>query len=192
MIQQATLDILDSELRREYDRYRTMPYKDRVKIFSIPNMRIDPNWSNKKFEELRGAILDWSDPIRYSEKPKFQKLIDSDEKGVYMMIVKPLNTILNLPQYVMYIGISGEKGSQRSLKDRLTDYQYLEKIKKRDSIHQMLQLYYEEVYIVYSLYKGRFEELERLEGILHEYYNPVYGKREFSPPTKAAKRAWTF
>ena len=189
MIKQATLDLLDSELRRDYDKYNNYPYDDRLKLFSH-SIRIDPYWSIQMLKGVNEDAFKWSEPIKFSDNPKFEELIESNEKGLYLFIVRPNQTILDLPQYVIYVGISGEKGSNRALKDRLSDYQYISQLKKRKALHKMLQLYYNEVYIRYSLFEGEAEDLESLETVLHEYFNPLCNTRDFIPETKQAKRAW--
>src|SRR5438034_1347998 len=116
MIKQATLDLLDADLRKDVERYNKYPFKDRHKIFSH-SIRIDPFWSNKKFSHI--TTLTWSDHFKFSEHPNFEKIIKSDDIGVYIMYVRPTELILDMPQYVMYVGISGEDGSARPLKERL-------------------------------------------------------------------------
>lgn len=54
----------------------------------------------------------------------------------------------------------------------------------------MLQMYYNHVYVQYALFDGNFQELEKLEVSLHEYFYPRFGKRDFEPETKNAQSAW--
>ena len=193
MLKQETLDLLDSEIRNDYDRYKGYPYKDRYKLFTHPTVRIDPFWAGKVYTDEISKYIDnfkWSNPVRYSEYPDFKSIIATEDIGIYIVIGKPHTLMLNLPQHVFYVGISGEDGKGRPLRDRLTDYLYFSKIKLRDNIHQMLQMYLEEAYIIYSTYKGTFEELEKLEIAFHEYLSPLYSKRDFKPETKKAKRSW--
>lgn len=187
MIKQATLDLLDADLRSHVSRYKSYPYNDRYKLFSH-FIKVDPDWSDKKYSQITG--FNWSQPFRFADHPNFEQIINSNLIGIYVMYVRPANLLLDMPQHVMYVGISGEKGSARPLQDRLMDYFYIEKIKLRENIHQFLQLYYEHVYIRYSLFSGSYQDLEELEKVLHEYFFPRFGKRDFEPETKAAQSAW--
>lgn len=187
MIKQATLDLLDADLRKDVRRYNRYPFKDRHKIFSH-TVRIDPYWSNKKFRQLRA--LSWSNDFKFSDHPNFEQIINSNDIGIYIMYVRPKNLVMEMPRHVMYVGISGEHGSARPLKERLMDYFYISEIKLRENIHTMLQLYYDHVYIRYALFNGTFQALEELETSLHEFYYPKFGKRDFEPETKASHSAW--
>ncbi len=187
MITQATLDLLDSELRKSTKRYKRMPFEDRHKLY-VHEIRIDPYLSNKMYSKIKS--LSWSQQFKYSEHPDFEKLIKSNDIGVYIMYVRPNDLIMEMPQHVMYVGISGENGSARPLRKRLNDYFYFKKIKLRDNIHKMLQMYYEHVFIRYAFFKGSYQDLEYLEKYLHEYFYPRFGKRDFEPQTKAAQSAW--
>lgn len=191
-IQQKTLDLLDADLRGHAERYYSLPYDDRYAFFShkSKNLRIDPNWSSQKFPETEQFNFDWQE-VKYSDHPDFDTLLRNDERiGIYIFWVKPPNTILDMPKYVMYVGISGERGSNRALKDRLKEYFYINKLKLRKNVHKMLQLYYEYTYISFSLLENNYEEIERLEVCLHEFFSPLYNTRDFEPPTKAARSAW--
>jgi hypothetical protein len=55
LMRQSTLDLIDSELRREYNRYQGFPYEDRYKIFTT-DMRLDPYWSSTKFQSINVSI----------------------------------------------------------------------------------------------------------------------------------------
>ncbi len=187
MITQATLDLLDADIRNDVARYNSYPFKDRHKLYSH-SIRIDPFWSNSKTAEIKPLI--WSEYYKYSEHPNFEKIIKTNDIGIYIMYVRPEHLLLEMPQHVMYVGISGEHGSARPLKERLMDYFLISKIKLRNNIHMMLQLYYDHVYIRYALFKGKYQDLEKLESTLHEFYYPKFGKRDFEPDTKAAQSAW--
>jgi hypothetical protein len=187
MITQATLDLLDADLRAESNRYNNYPFKDRHKIFSHA-IRIDPFWSNQKNAQI--TALNWSAQYRYADHPNFEQIINTNDIGVYVMYVRPQNLVIDMPQYVMYVGISGEHGSARPLKERLMDYFYISKLKLRNNVHQMLQMYYDHVYIKYALFNGNYNSLEDLESTLHEFFYPRFGKRDFQPETKAAHGAW--
>ncbi len=187
VIKQKTLDLLDASLRKDMSRYDSYPYKDRYKIFTH-DIRIDPSWCEKKYNEV--PKLSWQGPHKFSDMPNFEDIIKGNEIGIYIMYVRPNLLIEDMPQHMMYVGISGEHGSSRPLKDRLKDYFNINKIKLRENIHTMLQLYYENVYIKYALFNGNYLDLEKIEVVLHEFYSPRFGKRDFEPDTKKAQGAW--
>lgn len=189
-MKQETLDILDASLREEQNKILSMDYENRFGLFSRRHVRIDPKWSEVKYGEINLTLLNWQTPFKYSDKPNLNTLITEDKIGIYVMYVQPNNTILNMPKFVMNVGIAGEDGSNRSLKDRLKDYYRLNEIKKRTNIHRFLKMYYENVYIVYSYYDGPYEDMEVLEKKLHEFFYPLFNLRDFEPETKKAQKAW--
>ncbi len=187
MIQQKTFDILDSELRRSYNKYLNYSYDDRYKLLTH-EWRIDPYWSGTKFKEISRYNLSWSPPYKYSAQPNIDSIISTSDTGIYIFFVRPPDVILDMPKYVIYVGISGERGSSRPLKERLNDYYYISKLRLRKGIHKALQLYYEEAYFSFAFYNGA--DIETLETLLHEYFSPKWASRDYEPPTKAAKSAW--
>ncbi len=188
-VKQKTLDILDASLRTDYKRYHAYPYLDRFKIFSH-NIKIDPHWSDQKFKDIP-TNFKWSQPYRFADYPDFETIILTNDIGIYMMYVCPHNMIDDMPKHAMYVGISGEHGSARPLKERLMDYFSLPKMKLRQNIHTMLQMYLDHVYIKFCLMPNySFSDVETLEETFHEYYYPKFGKRDFEPQTKTAQSAW--
>ncbi|MDZ4147052.1 MAG: hypothetical protein U1C58_02085 [Flavobacteriaceae bacterium] len=192
MIKQTTLDILDSQLRGKYDAYLKMDKEDRYGIFSRKPIRIDPWWSNLKYQEIKDEVvnLNWSKPIKYSDLVDFKTLITEEDKGIYLLYVQPTNLILELPRYLLYVGISGVNGSERPLRERLNDYLYPSQIDKRANIHKLLQMYFEEVYVVYSYYKGDFKRLEEIETSLTEFFSAPFSDAAYEPSTKKSQSIW--
>jgi len=80
--------------------------------------------------------------LTYSVFPDFDKTIATDDIGIYLFVIRPEERILELPQFVMYVGIAGEGGSNRPLKTRLSDYYNINNIRKRKKLHSMLKKYY--------------------------------------------------
>lgn len=187
MITQATLDLLDADLRAKATHYKDLPFDDRQKLFTHP-IRIDPYRSEEKYPKI--PKLKWSKKYKFSDHPNFERIITSKQIGIYVMYIRPPNLINDMPQFVMYVGISGENGSGRPLRERLMDYFQISKLKIRTNVHKMLQLYYEHVYIKYALYNGKYSNLESIEMALHEFYYPKFGKRDFEPDTAKAHSAW--
>jgi hypothetical protein len=190
-MKQRTLDILDSSLRDGQKEFTDLPDHYRFATSTRKNPRIDPKLSEEAFLDYDSTKFKWSTPVKFADKPDFNSIIIDNKIGIYLMYVQPLNTILEMPRYLMYVGISGEKGSARPLKERLQDYLNIGQLKKRTSVHQFIQMYYENVYIVYSLYDGDYKELEEVEQTLHEFFYPLYADREFKPRTKQNRKSWS-
>jgi len=188
-MKQATFDLLDSELRAGYDKYLNLDHEDRYKLFTH-QITIDPYKSKERYNSLIPFSLTWSIPHKYSAQLDLNTIIPSNDPGIYIFFVKPPQLIMDMPQFVIYVGIAGERGSGRSLKDRLKDYFYFSKIKLRDNIHKVFQLYYEEVYFSFALYPGPVADLEVIETLLHEYFSPRWSSRDYEPETKRARSAW--
>lgn len=186
-----TLDILDADLQAHYNKYATMSYDDREKLFTH-NILVDPARSEEYWRENRSQLeaLSWT-TVRYCEAAKNGHIDDLDKHriGIYVFIARPEHQIMSLPHFVLYVGIAGEN-SNRSLRDRLRDYFRIRQIQKRENIHKFLQLYYHETYIMYTYFDGPSEDLKALEVALHEFFQPKIPIREYSPETKSARRAW--
>ncbi|MGD2085007.1 MAG: hypothetical protein PVH61_02375 [Candidatus Aminicenantes bacterium] len=182
----ATLDLLDAELNRAFEENLAKDYLDRVKLLTNA-IRIDPWWSEKKYDELQKYLpfLNWK-TLKYSPHNDIDAKINSDSIGVYFFYVMPEHTILDKPQYVFYVGIS----SKRPLKDRLKDYYNINNIKKRSNIHNFLAWHYPYVYIAFSLFDSEKGDIEMLEKILIEYFQPFINMKDFQPETMEAKKAW--
>jgi hypothetical protein len=188
MMKQATLDILDSELRRDYQRYQSMNYDDKYKLFSH-HIYIDPLKSQTYYTDIVNHNLSWLGPIKYCSLPNLDNIITEDKSGIYFFVVKPDLLILEMPQFVVYVGISGANQSFRPLRERLKDYFYFDKIKKRSNIHKMLQLYYENIYIYYAYFNNNVN-VSDIETALHEYFSPHFAKSAFDVETRNAVSAW--
>jgi len=191
MIKQKTFDLLDAHLRRENDFYNNLDFDKRQVFYTHKPYRVDPWWANKKYEALKKESFNWSKPIKYSDLIDFNKHISSNDIGIYLFVVSPKNLIFNLPQTVLYVGISGDKGKERPLKDRLNDYYQISKLEKRDNIHQLIQLYYDDLYVVYTFYEGGdYKELLKIETALTEFFSAPYSVAAYEPPTKKSRSKW--
>lgn len=191
MIKQKTFDLLDAHLRTENDFYNKLDYDKRQVFYTHKTYRVDPWWANQKYKELKRETFNWSAPIKYSDLKDFNNHISTDDIGIYLFIVSPKNLIFNLPQTVLYVGISGDKGKKRPLKDRLNDYYQISKLEKRENIHKLIQLYYDDLYVVYTFYKGGdYKELLQLETALTEFFSAPYSDAAYEPSTKKSRSLW--
>lgn len=187
-MKQATLDLLDVELRKESSRFKNYPFNVRFKLYRKEFLLDPANWE-KYYPQVNKYTYDWKE-LKFSELQNLDDIIDSEEPGIYFFCVKPPIMVYDLPIFVLYVGISNERDSNRPLKDRLKDYFYLNEIKKRKNVHIMLQMFYEHIYVVYSLLNLESSELRELEKALHGFYYPVQDRRDFPSEFKEAQKAW--
>lgn len=190
MIKQKTFDLLDASLREDNETYLHFKPEDRQALFSHKPYRIDPWWSNQKFLDLKEFPFDWSAPIKYSDWKDFKTIIPTEDTGIYLFFVAPRELIYDLPKTVLYVGISGDRESKRPLRERLNDYYQISKIRKRSNIHKLLQLYYDNLYISYSLYSGDFRTLLNVETALTEFFSAPYSDSAYEPPTRKGRSTW--
>jgi hypothetical protein len=190
MIRQKTFDLLDASLRSDNNSYLNYKPEDRTIFYSTKPYRIDPWWSNQKLLEIEKFPFDWSAPVKYSEYKDFRTIIPTEDTGIYLFFVAPNRLVYDLPRTVLYVGISGDRGSKRPLRERLNDYYKISNIKKRSNIHKLLQLYFDDLYIAYSLYSGDFKELLKLETALTEFFSAPYSNAAYEPPTRKGRNTW--
>jgi hypothetical protein len=66
----------------------------------------------------------------------------------------------------------------------------LEVVRKRKNIHQALQLYYENVWVAFSLLSLPAAQMRALETHIHDFLGPPFGKSGYSIGVKGAQNAW--
>jgi len=152
---------------------------------------ISPKYWEDYGPQISAVSLSWQ-WVRYKELNAHlgTTLKRANKSGIYLFVAKPNVTVEGLPGFVFYVGISGERGSNRPLRDRLTDYLRIESIKKREAVHRGLRQYYEYTWVCYSLVDLTFDKLMDLEKAFHGFFAPWAGKRDFPTPVKAARAAW--
>lgn len=184
----ATRDILDY-LAPEYDRFNNQPDRDYL-LKATRKIVIAPKWWKKYGKKLRKINFNWKE-IRYTNLDKYLSSSPSaaSKTGIYLFTIKPDIDINGLPGYVFYVGIAGERGSGRFLRQRLREYIQISSVKKRDKVKPMLAYYYRHVYIYYSELDDN-GQLEELEKYLHGFYMPWANDRDFPTHIKRALNAW--
>lgn len=191
MLKPATFDLLDKDLTREESDFLGIADKHRANSARI-EFKLDPTYWQRHYPEISRHNYDWKE-FKFSDQPNFVNTIPTTDIGIYMIIVKAPNLISFLPQFVMYVGISGENNSNRPLRDRLLDYYRLSQLKKRNKLYRLLGHYYHHCYIKYSLLPGiSSNDLEKLEEDFHGFFYPPAGERDFPVDLKQIKQAqWT-
>ena len=76
------------------------------------------------------------------------------------------------------------------MNQRLKDYYNLGAIKKRQNVHQMLQLYYDYVWVAFSLLSISSKKMVKLEEYIHDYLGPPFGRIGYSIEVKKSRKAW--
>lgn len=155
------------------------------------NLTISPKYWGLHGPAIEAANLRWS-WVHFKELNAHMKLKPdrADKPGLYLFVVKPVVQFEYMPSFVFYVGMSGEHGSDRPLRDRLCDYLRIDSIKKRDAVHRTLLMYYDHVWVAYASSGNSFGEIMKLEEALHGFFMPWAGKRDFPAKIKAARAAW--
>jgi hypothetical protein len=190
-VRQATLDILDASLRTGHLRYTGASVTDRV-AFYRREFLCDPTGWAALYASISQQAFTWQE-FRFRDAVANNDLdtrIPSTAPGLYIFYVRPENLVYHFPQLALYIGISNATGSNRSLRTRLKDYMNLDRIQKRQNIHQMLQLYYDHIWVAFSHLSIPAAGMLQLETDIHDFLGPPFGRSAYSPGVKAAQRAW--
>ena len=189
----ATFDLFDAPLGDAFEYCQALPdamrFENYRREFCVdpqhwrrhqpPSWTFDLAWREFRYADLRGA----SD---------VDTLIRGDDPGIYIFYARPDRVVHRFPQFAFYVGISGEGGSMRPLRERLKDYlpTALARIQKRQNIHRMLQLYYRCLWVAYALTRDHAANLEALEESLHGYIHPCFARRDFPVAVKVQQQAF--
>lgn len=191
MANNRTLDVLDSYLKDEYANWTTPGFKYRRKNYT-ESLLLDPiNWE-KYYSEIEPYELVWNE-FKYNDirdVNEIDSIVQDSKCGLYMFFIKPNRIIYDMPKHVFYIGMSGENDSGRPLKDRLKDYFNLERVKKRDAVVRMIEKYYENVYIAFTLVDQKTSVLKHIESSLIGFFWPIANKDDFPGDLKSEKKAF--
>lgn len=191
-MRQNTLDILDSFIRDEYAPLKTMSIDKLRKLLSRNFFLTTPHWDSYVTEISKRSLV-WKE-FKYTDISSGGKKIDdhikTDATGLYLFVVRPNSLIDFMPQFVLYVGISGATPSSRPLRKRLTDYFRVNDIKKRDAIRVLIQYYYEHLYIKYAEYVATPEELQKVENQLIGLFFTEANKDDFPPELQPARKAY--
>lgn len=185
----ATADIL-SFLKPEHDSFNALSDKQYLKM-STREISIAPRWWDDYAGLLNTINFNW-ESVKYSELDNHLKNDPNNGNGigVYLFVVQPSFQLISLPGFVFYVGIAGEGGSGRHLRERLRQYIQKSGIEKRSKVQAALELYHTHTHIHYSKLTVTSIELETIEKNLHAYYLPWANERDFPTNIKQAKKAF--
>ncbi len=190
-MKQATLDILDAELRRGYVRYSAAEPADRIKFYRREFLCDPTNWT-PLYTLISQHTFGWQE-FRFRDAVSNNDLdtrIPSADPGMYIFYVRPVNLVYRFPQLALYVGISNATGSGRALRERLKDYMNFERVLKRQNVHQMLQLYYDHIWVAFSHLSLSAAQMRELETQIHDFLGPPFGRSAYSLEIRAAQNAW--
>lgn len=190
-MRQATLDILDAALRSGHLHYTRASVTDRVQFYRREFL-CDPTCWAALYALISQHAFTWHE-FRFRDAVANNDLdtrIPSTAPGLYIFYVRPENLVYHFPQLALYIGISNATGSNRPLRTRLHDYMNLDRVRKRKNIHQMLQLYYDHIWVAFAHLSIPAAEMIQLETHIHDFLGPPFGRSAYSLPVKAAQSAW--
>lgn len=187
-MKKSTLDLLDSEYKKKESYYRNLESNYRRQA-SEEKFIIEPEYWEEYYKKLSVYTFSWQE-FKFSEMKDLDTEITQNDIGLYMFVVKANQLICDMPKFVIYVGISGEKGSNRSLKDRLKDYFNFNKVKKRNKLHRLISKYYSNIYINYCFPTKNYKDLENIEEYLHGFFYPICNDRDFPIGIKKTKGAF--
>ncbi len=190
-MKKATLDILDAGLSGDFARYESSSAIDRARFYKREFLYDPTRWS-ELYARIAEYSLNWQE-FRFGEVVANNDLdvrISSKDPGLYIFYVRPNGLLHKFPQFALYVGISNVGGSKRPLRERLKDYFNLAAIKKRQNVHQMLQLYYDYVWVAFSFLSISSKKIIKLEEDIHDYLGPPFGKSGYSIEVKKSRNAW--
>lgn len=138
-------------------------------------------WNNSRVK----IPLEWAE-IKFEQGSKAQV---PDNGGIYAFIVKHPNDHFPPHGFVMYIGITGERGKERTLRDRFGEYLYEKAKNKRVKLHFMLNKYKENLYFNYVALDAHDVDLSQLEIDLNDALVPPVGTKDFSAEIRQLRDA---
>ncbi|MGI4760155.1 MAG: hypothetical protein ACRYF0_05585 [Janthinobacterium lividum] len=186
---QKTFDLLDAHFTAERQDYEAMKPNPKFK-YSSEEFIINPSYWDKYYEKIKNVIFSW-DEIKYDSKIDVTKRITSDDPGIYMFYIRPNNCILDLPKFVLYIGIAGATDALNPLKKRLGNYFNHNNIRKRDILHRLLGKYYNHTYVAFSLLPGYTSaQILELETNLIGFYYPIANVEDFPVEIQKPRKAF--
>lgn len=184
----ATNDIL-SLLKPGHDNFNSMPDDFYLKL-ATREISIAPRYWDTYESFLKAIPFEWVE-VKYTDLDSHLKVpANGNGIGVYLFAVKPSSQIVDLPGHIFYVGIAGEGGSGRHLRERLRQYIQVSSVKKRTKVQNALELYHQHTYVLYSKLSVSGKKLSEIETNLHGFFLPWANERDFPTNIKHAKKAF--
>ncbi|EMX6257134.1 hypothetical protein AAHH43_001358 [Pseudomonas aeruginosa] len=109
--------------------------------------------------------------------------------GIYAFIVQHINDHFPGHGFIMYIGITGTKGKNRTLYVRYGDYLREQKTFKRPKVHYMLTKYPDDLHFAFSEIDTTTTDLAQLELDLNDAIIPPVAVKDFTAEIRAIVKA---
>jgi len=109
-------------------------------------------------------------------------------RGVYAFQIKYSSGGIPQHGYLMYVGETGNRNSQETLRSRFLSY-FSEMQAKERSLHYVLCKYEDYLYFHYSPISDRRRNLKNIEAWLCDTLVPPYNVKDFSVEMRKAKKA---
>ena len=168
-----TIDDFNDEIVQEIARYE------------VKDVILNPN--NLLAGNFVIPHLNW-ESIRFGRE-EIDK-VPADQRGVYAFAIRIDSGVLPPHGYILYIGMAG-RNSDRSLRERYTDYLYPNKVRKRGRItrvmnwRQVLQFMFAAVDNTVPT-----KDIETLERQLNTALIPPYSDRDMEADLREKRAAW--
>lgn len=112
-----------------------------------------------------------------------------ERRGIYAFVVKHPSNHFPRHGFIMYIGVTGERNKERTLRNRFSDYLNEQKKNKRPKVHFMLTKYTNNLYFNFAPIDNDNFDLGQLEIDLNDALVPPVGRKDFSAEIKALRDA---
>ena len=189
----VTFDPMDAPLWEAYQHYQALSDDVRASLYHHLFWADPKNWQRHTPPDWIFR-LDWR-TYRYSDMDDSVKLrtaVSEDRAGIYIFSASPERLIEDFPRFALYVGISNERNSRRPLRERLGDYlpTSISQIRKRKSVHKLLRLYFQYVWVHFAYVDKPSKEITSAEEKLHGYLAPPAAERDYPVDMKPYKRAF--
>lgn len=120
-----------------------------------------------------------------------QTAVPNDKRGVYAFVIATPATFLPTHGYVCYIGMSG-KDSNRSLRDRYSDYFNRRAVRKRVHLARMFARWESVLRFFFAPVADSVSstQIQEIELALNDAFLPPFSKADYSAEVSELRRAF--
>lgn len=140
------------------------------------------------FRDFPVGRLDW-DSVAYEDSDLSR--VPNDRKGVYAFTIRRDSDVLPPHGYVLYIGAAG-LGSDRSLRDRYSDYRTQQKILRRPKVARMIGTWHKVLHFAFAPLEEDLtdDQLRSLERQLNTALMPPFSRRDVEAEVRRQREAF--
>ncbi len=131
------------------------------------------------------SSLAWSE-VKFSKhnEPSIPK-----KRGVYAFVVRHENGRFPAHGFIMYVGITGQRSTARTLHARYRDYLREREVNKRPKVHYMLRKYEDDLHFSFVAFDDPAIDLGELELDLNDALLPPVVMKDFTAEIRSLVRA---